>query len=279
MAGPTLFGRLDERRLRWLLIAFFFALAIPSAALIAQAFSQLKWEAFRNAQLLAEDVATRIDGELRSAAATEEARSFGDYSFLVVEGNAAANFVQRSPLSTFPVESSIPGVVGYFQVDPTGTLTTPLLPSDGVDPSQYGVTPEDAGARRALAAEIRKVLTENQLVQRPVSEEAVAATPPSPPAGNVEPLRPSASVAPTESDERGGTDRDAAADALKMRAVGSNRPAVSPALQAAAPGSVVSVSEPAAAQSAPASGVGAAERTQEGFDRLASRAFVRNPSA
>ena len=36
--------------------------------------------------------------------------------------------MQRSPLSAFPVESAVPGVIGYFQVDAAGTLTTPLLP-------------------------------------------------------------------------------------------------------------------------------------------------------
>ena len=116
MARVTFIRRLDERRVRWLLGGFFLALVIPSVVLVAQAFSQLKWEAFRNAQLLAEDVATGIDALLRTGVAAEEARSFGDYSFLVVEGDAAANFVQRSPLSAFPVMSAIPGVIGSLSI-------------------------------------------------------------------------------------------------------------------------------------------------------------------
>ena len=163
---------LDERRIRVLLAAFFLALAIPSVVLIAQAYSQLKWEAFRRNQLLAEDIAARVDADLRAAMATEEARSFGDYAFLVVEGDAAANFVQRSPLSAFPVTSAIPGVLGYFQVDAGGKLTTPLLPEGGVDAASYGISADEQGARSNLVREISDVLAANKLV-RPGGEERV----------------------------------------------------------------------------------------------------------
>lgn len=159
-----LFGKLNERRLRYLLIAFFLALAIPAAILIAQAYQQLKWESFRSNQLLAEDFAARVDTELLAAIRAESERSFGDYAFLVVEGDAATNFVQRSPLAAFPVESAVPGVIGYFQVDAEGQLTTPLLPADGVDAASYGVSPTERKARQVLATKIRSVLAANRLV-------------------------------------------------------------------------------------------------------------------
>ena len=141
--------RFDERGLKLVLAAFFVALAVPAAALIAQAYSQLKYQAFRSTQVVAEELAGRIDATLRAAIATEDARSFGAYSFLVVEGDAAANFVQRSPLSQFPVVSAVPGVLGYFQVDAAGRLTTPLLPEAGVAAASYGITPAEQVARAA----------------------------------------------------------------------------------------------------------------------------------
>jgi signal transduction histidine kinase len=159
---------MDERRLKILLAVFFLALAIPSVVLVAQAYGQLKWEAFRQTQLLAEDLAARIEADLRSAVAAEEARSFSDYAFLVVEGDAAANFVQRSTLSSFPVVSAVPGALGYFQVNADGELTTPLLPAGGVDAESYGISVEEHGARLALETTIRDVLVENRLVQRSV---------------------------------------------------------------------------------------------------------------
>jgi signal transduction histidine kinase len=168
MFGAKWLRKLDERRLRLLLGAFFLALAVPAAVLIAQAYGQLKWEAFRRNQLLAEDLASQVDSGLRAAVATEEARSFGDYSFLVVAGkDAAANFVQRSPLSAFPVEGAVPGTLGYFQVDALGTLTTPLLPAPDVDAATYGISADEQSARRALFASLSEVLAANRLVMRP----------------------------------------------------------------------------------------------------------------
>src|SRR5690349_5295630 len=166
MLRAKLFRKLDERRIALLLGAFFLALAIPAAVLIAQAYDQLKWQAFRSNQVLAEDLAARVDATLSAAVATEEARSFGDYSFLVVAGDAAANFVQRSPLSALPVAGAVPGTIAYFQVDALGTLTTPLVPGPDVDAASYGIGAEELAARRALFASLRDALAANRLVPR-----------------------------------------------------------------------------------------------------------------
>ena len=171
-----LLGRLDERRLRLLFAAFFIALAVPAAVLVAQAYSQLRWEAFRGTQLAAEELAVRIDAGLLSRVATEEARSFGDYSFLIVEGDAAANFVQRSPLSEFPVQSEVPGVLGYFQVDSQGQLTTPLLPGEGVAAASYGIPAAEEAARAARVADLREILARNELLRPQSPGEEVVVT-------------------------------------------------------------------------------------------------------
>ncbi|HSC14490.1 MAG TPA: ATP-binding protein [Gammaproteobacteria bacterium] len=165
--------RFDERALKIVLAVFFLALAVPAGVLIAQAYGQLKWQAFRSTQVAAEELAARIDASLRAAIAGEDARSFGDYSFLVVEGDAAANFVQRSPLSAFPVESALPGVLGWFQVDAAGNLTTPLLPEAGVAAADYGITPAEEAQRAERVAQLRELLAQNQLARASRDEPAV----------------------------------------------------------------------------------------------------------
>jgi signal transduction histidine kinase len=164
--------RFDERALKIVLAVFFLALAVPAGILIAQAYDQLKWQTFRSTQVAAEELAARIDAGLRSAIAVEDARSFGDYSFLVVEGDAAANFVQRSPLSTFPVDSALPGVLGWFQVDAAGNLTTPLLPEPGIEAADYGITPAEEAARAERVAQLRELLAQNELVRASRDEPA-----------------------------------------------------------------------------------------------------------
>ena len=187
--------RFDERALRVLFAAFFLALAVPAALLVAQAYSQLKWEALRNTQLAAEELAARVDAQLKTEIAAEDARSFGDYSFLVVAGDAAANFVQRSPLSAFPPAASVPGVLGYFQVDAAGRFTSPLLPGPGVSPASYGIAADEQAARAARVEELRAVLAQNRLV-RPARDEPAAALEEKVVGGTRSASNPAPSVAP-----------------------------------------------------------------------------------
>ena len=128
MLPKTLIKGFDKDRLKMLLALFFMALAIPTAVLIWQAYSQLKWEAFHQYRGMAEELTKRMDASLVDRINTAEARSFADYTFLIVSGEPSANLVQRSPLSEFPVTQDLPGVIGYFQVGTEGDFSTPLLP-------------------------------------------------------------------------------------------------------------------------------------------------------
>jgi signal transduction histidine kinase len=155
----------DSARLRTLLALFFLALVVPTAFLIWQAYGQLKWESFHQYRGAAEEVTGRIDARLMDAITEADRRSFADYGFLVVTGDPSANFVQRSPLSAYPVSDSVPGTIGYFQVGAGGEFSTPLLPSPDRDAAGLGITGEELARRVALASEIHAVLADNQLVR------------------------------------------------------------------------------------------------------------------
>jgi signal transduction histidine kinase len=164
MFGTSLTG-LDRKRLRRWLAVFFLALAIPTGFLVYQAYSQLKWEAFHQHRVLAEELAARIDARIVQLIDTEEARSFADYAFLNVAGDPSANFLQRSPLSAYPHASTMPGLVGFFQVDTDGAFTTPLVPPAGTVPSSYGISAGELEQRLALQLKIEQILSRNRLVQ------------------------------------------------------------------------------------------------------------------
>src|SRR5881394_1880932 len=281
MLGAKIFGKLDERRLALLLGAFFLALAIPAAVLIAQAYDQLKWEAFHRNQLLAEDLAARVDAGLRAAVATEEARSFGDYSFLVVAGDAAANFVQRSPLSAFPVAGAVPGTLGYFQVDALGALTTPLVPGADVDAASYGIGADELAARRALFGSLSAALAANRLVPRALE------TPPADEERDAKLRDDGAPLAQRRDDDAALLRRQAPAASTDKG--GAAKPAAAPPSQSA--GAVDHLSRPAApaaVASSPSSSlelsrgtaqkleeqIAKAEQTQAAFDRLAPSGAV-----
>ena len=167
----------SKNQLRNTLLVFFLALSIPTAILIYQAYSQLKWEAFHRHQLLAEELTNRVDQRLLELMDIEESRLFTDYSFLNVVGDPAANFLQRSSLSEFPVNVETPGVLGHFQVDAEGSLTTPLLPVNEQQSLEYGISASEFTQRRALQNQLQSILTQNSLVQRQVPGKAVAASP------------------------------------------------------------------------------------------------------
>ncbi|MES9815503.1 MAG: HAMP domain-containing sensor histidine kinase [Candidatus Thiodiazotropha sp.] len=164
MARPAL-NSLDKNQLRRWLVLFFFALAIPSGLLVYQAYDQLKWEAFHRHRVLAEELATRIDKGYAQLIETEERRAFVDYNFLIVAGDPNSNFIQRSALSSFPLRSPIPGLIGYFQVDSEGVFKTPLLPDSALTASEYGIQADELVQRRELADRLRAILGENRLVR------------------------------------------------------------------------------------------------------------------
>ena len=89
MLRKTLIKGFDKDRLKILLALFFLVLAIPTAVLIWQAYSQLKWEAFHQYRGMAEELTERMDSSLADRINTAEARSFADYTFLIVTGDRA----------------------------------------------------------------------------------------------------------------------------------------------------------------------------------------------
>jgi signal transduction histidine kinase len=155
---------LNITRLRIWLLVFFIALMIPVALLVTRAYEELQWEAFYQQRIQAEELTSRIDQRLAELISNEEKRSYTDYAFLNITGSKQINFLQRSPLASFPVESDIPGLLGYFQVDADGQFTTPLLPDDP-NADRYGISDEEYRQRLGLQLKLLDILDRNQLVK------------------------------------------------------------------------------------------------------------------
>ncbi len=153
---------MTQGRLTLLLLLFFLALALPTSILVYQAYGQLKWEAFYQHQRLARELSLRIDAGFRNVIEREGNRPISDYEFLNVAGEGETAFLQPSPLSRFPLESDLSGLLGYFQVDASGRLRTPTVPE--TDASAYGISAAELQQRVQLAGRIRGILGENRLV-------------------------------------------------------------------------------------------------------------------
>ncbi len=153
---------MSQRRLTLLLVLFFLALAIPTSILVYQAYGQLKWEAFYQHQRLARELSLRVDSGFRDLIEREEKRPTSDYEFLNVTGSDDSAFLQRSPLSEYPLQAETPGLLGYFQVDASGQLRTPLVPA--TDAPNYGISPSELRQREQQEGRIRGILDQNRLV-------------------------------------------------------------------------------------------------------------------
>ncbi len=53
--------------------------------------------------------------------------------------------MQISPLARYPVNTHIPGLLGYFQVDANGEFTTPLLPENSAASNEIEFSVRDYG--------------------------------------------------------------------------------------------------------------------------------------
>ena len=168
MLPATIVKNYDQRRLRNVLLVLFVGLALPTTAVIWQAYGQLKWEAFYQHRAQAEALTERIDAEIARGMSDAAGRSFADFQFLnVAEGGKV---LQRSPLAAFPVNQDVPGTLGHFQVDKDGAFSTPLLPSDETQAADLGITPAGQAQRLVLAAQIQQILSENKLAIDRVSQ-------------------------------------------------------------------------------------------------------------
>jgi len=114
-----------------ILVAVLAALLLGGLGLIvARALESVKSEQAMRHSVLAERVFDELEEELTALIDREESRPFLQYRFFYVPegqlpGNAPA--LSRSPLSEVPEEDWL---LGWFQVDPGGDVSTPLQPKN-----------------------------------------------------------------------------------------------------------------------------------------------------
>ncbi len=144
-----------RRKLRLTIALFAILLAFPLGLLVLRVYSQLRMESFIQYRATAEELVTQVNSRLNDLISTEEKRAFDEYSFFSVASNSLIRnqWVGVSPLSRFPQQSAIPGVVGYFEMTPDGDLRSPLVPPD-VSDGMLGDGISEAGANGLGSAEL-----------------------------------------------------------------------------------------------------------------------------
>jgi signal transduction histidine kinase len=153
------------RRLRLLLCASLLCVALPLTLLLSRVYQYLAQEVFYQYRSAAEEVVKQVNQRLADILQGEELRPFDEYSFLKVTANPLFknSAIIASPLSELPPQSAVPGVIGYFQINPDGTFNSPVLPDlDEAELSanaeRFGFGSSELAKRLALRSRIEELL-------------------------------------------------------------------------------------------------------------------------
>ncbi len=144
------------KRLRVVFVAVAVVLLVPLALLIEKALASAEVERSARHRAVAGRIVDEMERDLGTWLRREEDRPYSHYRYFFVPEEPTAQLIINltpSPLAQAPAE---PFVVGYFQVDPDGTVTSPLVPRNtGLARSATGWQPSaenDATVARVKAA-------------------------------------------------------------------------------------------------------------------------------
>ena len=119
------------RKIHLIFVAIFVAIAIPVIILLTHSYSQLQLNAQYAYKEHAFLVLQMLNQRFVDDMTIEDQRSYSEYRFIRAVPVIGGEEITLSELANFPLRSHFKGIVGHFQMDPDGTLRTPILP-DGV---------------------------------------------------------------------------------------------------------------------------------------------------
>jgi signal transduction histidine kinase len=137
------------RKFRILFVVFALALVVLVGLLVRRAIESVELERRMRHEAVAERVFDEMERALSAVLTREEERPFGHYGFSYAPPGQLAGAVTltRSPLAEPP---ELPFVVGYFQIDPDGSLHTPLRPREGEEAAGWQPSERSSAAVAAL---------------------------------------------------------------------------------------------------------------------------------
>ncbi len=132
-----------KKRLFFGLLLFFIIISLPIYFLLNTLYAQLENEAWRQQRSQAEQLVDQLETELVKTIQPEQARPIAEYRFFNVLENRLlqSTSINFSPLSKMPPQSTVPGLIGYFQIDPDGSFHIPALPE--ISPEQQSALPTE----------------------------------------------------------------------------------------------------------------------------------------
>ncbi len=139
---------------RLIFVAIFVIIAIPVIMLLSHSYAQLQTSSLFGYKEHAFSVLQNLNKNITADLAIEDRRSYADYRFIRSVPVFGGEEITMSELAEFPQRSHYVGLIGHFQIDPSGNLSTPVLP-DGV---LEKIPMVDRDRRVAIRNKISKIL-------------------------------------------------------------------------------------------------------------------------
>ena len=155
---------------RLIFVAIFIVIAIPVIMLLSHSYAQLQASSLFGYKEHAFSVLQNLNKNITADLAIEDRRSYADYRFIRSVPVFGGEEITMSELAEFPQRSHYVGLVGHFQLDPSGKLSTPVLP-DGV---LEKIPMVDRAKRVAIRNKISQILNSSGFSA--ISSPAVIAT-------------------------------------------------------------------------------------------------------
>ena len=138
------------RRLRLYVAMFLVLLLLPLSAIVYYGYQQMEYELYFEYRWRAANIVEQVNKTIAERLAPEKRRAVNDYQFYtVVENSMMASPTKTiSPLAELNNGMAIKGLVGYFQIDERGGISSPLLPDNHEEMAAAGKLKSDEVATR-----------------------------------------------------------------------------------------------------------------------------------
>lgn len=164
------------KNFRLIFLSLFFVIAAPTAILLWRSYENIRNEALLGYKENAYLILQILNQKLYDHLAVEENRSYTQYRFIKAIQVIGGEEVTLSELAQYPVKSHYPGIIGYFQVDPDGTIRSPLVPDGPLGQISIENRRERVRVRNRLRDILEEIPIEHTGVYRRVSARTLGLT-------------------------------------------------------------------------------------------------------
>jgi signal transduction histidine kinase len=156
-------------RFRLTLILIFLVILVPTVFLLFRSWEHLGAEATFGQKERAFLILQMLNQRIYDDLAVEERRSYSEYRFIRAVPMIGGEGVTLSDLAHYPVRSHYAGMIGYFQMEPDGSVRTPVLPDGLLEKIPIENRKEREGVRDRIKTVLVGMKFQNSVAHRRVT--------------------------------------------------------------------------------------------------------------